>query len=440
MRKLIFLLFAVLLAGAAIAQDPGKMIKGGQKALKKYNADASDQTLLIEARDAAQKATSMDGTLSGGWQLLGDTYAAEVTAIANSVTEAQAQYEAAKLTDAANAEEPTFPKLEVPAEEAEAALEAYQKAYATASKSSYKRSAKDAMQKVSGEMGIIGNVMLGAGRYAEAYRPLKAMSTVDEFFRANDEDPIFGDDAALMQQKYITAVVAQQAGDTANAKTLYKELYEADYDEAAVYGAYSQMLIAEGDTETGLAVLTKGRENYPENSEILFAEINYYIQAEDFATLESKLQQAIAAEPDNVGLYNALGNVYMNLAKEAEEETVADGYYVKSNQYFTEAADRDPDNVDAIYSMGSMKFNKAVQLNAAMNELGNSKEDQVKYDEMNAELTQLFDDALPYFERAEKIDPDDRNTIIALKEIYARKGDYEKSGEYKKRLEGMGGR
>ena len=440
MRKLPILLVAVSLATVAFGQDVGKVIKGGQKALKKYTADPTDQSALTEARDAAQQATTLDANLSGAWQLLGDTYAAEVAAVAATITDAESAYQAAQLTDPDNAVKPTFPGLEVPAEEAEAAMDAYKKAFASASKSRYKDEAAASMRKLSGDMGVIGNVKLGSGEYAEAYRPLQVMTMVDDFFRANDEKPIFEDDAQVLSQKYITAVVAQQAGDMDNAKKLFGELYDAEYDEAAVYGSYSQMLMADGDTEGGLAVLTKGREKYPDNSEILFAEINYYIQQQDFATLESKLQDAIAAEPDNVGLYNALGNVYMNLGQGAEDDATAQGYYDKSVQYFTEATKRDAENVDAIYSMGSMKFNQAVKLNKQMQDLGNSKAEQAKYDEMNAQLTKLFDEALPYFERAEKIDPNDRNTLIALKEIYARKGDYEKSGAYKKRLESMGGR
>jgi hypothetical protein len=51
---------------------------------------------------------------------------------------------------------------------------------------------------------------------------------------------------------------------------------------------------------------------------------------------------------------------------------------------------------------------------------------------------QLFDEALPYFQRAESLKPDDSNILIALKEIYAKKGtpeDLEVSQEFSRRLE-----
>jgi hypothetical protein len=51
----------------------------------------------------------------------------------------------------------------------------------------------------------------------------------------------------------------------------------------------------------------------------------------------------------------------------------------------------------------------------------------------------LFKTALPYFKIAEKLNPNDTNTLIALKEIFARDNDFEKSGEFKKRLETVQG-
>ncbi len=439
MRRLPFLLLALLMTFATFAQDAAKTVKSGNKALAKYTADMTDMGSYQAAMDAAMEATKLDPSLSGAWMLLGDVYAADVKKVTADISSKNEEHMKAQVLNPA-APAPDFSTTEVPAKPAEEALAAYKKAYETSTKSSYKKSAKDAMQQLSADMGMVGNAMLGATRYADAYKPLQLMGDVDTYFRANNEDPIFADDDKLNQQKYITAVVAQQAGDKANAMKLYKELYDANYDEAAVFANYSNMLMAEGQKDQGLEILNKGRTKYPDNSEILFAEINYYIQAQDFTTLEQKLQQAIAAEPDNVGLYTALGNVYMNLSGKEKDAMKADEYTAKSMQYFTEATNRDPENVDAIYSMGSMKFNKAVALNSEMQNLGNTKADQAKYEEMNKEVTTLFDEALPYFTKAEKIDPNDRNTMIALKEIYARKGDYETSNKYKSRLEATGGK
>ena len=61
-----------------------------------------------------------------------------------------------------------------------------------------------------------------------------------------------------------------------------------------------------------------------------------------------------------------------------------------------------------------------------------------KYNAIKAEMDGYFKEALPYFLKAEELDPKDQNTMIALKEIYAREGQLDKSAEYKAKLEALG--
>jgi len=60
-----------------------------------------------------------------------------------------------------------------------------------------------------------------------------------------------------------------------------------------------------------------------------------------------------------------------------------------------------------------------------MNDLGIDEDD--KYAKLQTESIELFKQALPFFEQGHGINATDRNTIIALKEIYAKMGDFDKS-------------
>ena len=441
MRKLTSLLLALALVtagGTAFAQDAAKTVKAGTKALAKYNADMTDVAKLDEARTAALSATQDDPSMTDAWLLLGDVYAAEVASVSSGILEANGRYEVAKLTNP-QSPKPDFTAVQVPAEATDKAAEAYRKAYMTAEKSGDKKKARDGLINLSSSLSAIGNAMLGSQRYVDSYGPLKGMAAIDDYFREQNEDPLFADDAARYNQMYITAVVAQQAGDPTNAKRLYQELVRVGHDEPAVYAGYSNMLITEGNTDEARKVIEAGRQKFPENTELLFSEINYYIKKEDFATLETKLQQAIAAEPDNVGLYSALGSVYMKLGgSEGVEPDASQDYYQKSQKYYEETLKRDPNNVDANYSVGSIYYNQAVAKSNEMNALGTSKADQVRYEALEKDITKLFEQALPYFVQAERDDPNDRNTLIALKEIYARQNNFEMSKKYKERLEASG--
>ncbi len=435
MKKLSSSLIAFLLmTAAAFAQDAGKTVKTGSKALAKYTADATDTGSLTEAKTAADEATTADASLTDAWLLKGNAYAATANTQATDMASAMAaaQISGDSVVDNSGL---TFDAAEV-----QTAIESFKKAYETAEKGRDKKDAISGLQTIGGSLSTIGNAFLNDAKYTEAYQPLNMMVEIDEFYKANEEEPLFPDESSLDQQKYIIAVVAREAGDTENAIKLHKELYEKSYEEPAIYAGYSQLLMADGDEEEGLAVLTKGRELYPDNSDILFAEINYYIAKQEFDVLQEKLKQAIDREPDNIGLYNALGNVYMTLSQDTTgdvDQEQSDEYMANSIKYFEETIQRDDKNVDAIYSIGSLYFNRAVAKAQEMNGLGTSKTDQARYDELNEEINTLFGEALPYFEQAEQLDKNDRNTLIALKEIYARRNDFEKSNEYKDRLEAM---
>ena len=58
-----------------------------------------------------------------------------------------------------------------------------------------------------------------------------------------------------------------------------------------------------------------------------------------------------------------------------------------------------------------------------------------KYNAIKSEMEGIFEQGLPFFQKAEELDPNDLNTMIALKEIYARKGKMDKAAEYKAKIE-----
>ena len=66
-----------------------------------------------------------------------------------------------------------------------------------------------------------------------------------------------------------------------------------------------------------------------------------------------------------------------------------------------------------------------------------SKEGTKKYNEIKAEMDGLFELSLPFFLKAEGINPTDPGVLQALSEIYARKNMLDESLEYKARIEAL---
>ncbi|MEN0006856.1 MAG: hypothetical protein AAF798_22070, partial [Bacteroidota bacterium] len=196
--------------------------------------------------------------------------------------------------------------------------------------------------------------------------------------------------------------------------------------------------------EKAYTYLKTGRDKYPEDISLLFAEINHYLTTGRLDELIGKLKKAIDKEPDNKSLYSTLGNVYDNLYQKeytAGNVEKANEYFNSALEYYNKATEKDPTFVDAIYSIGALYYNKAASMTQELNKLADdySKEGLKKYDAKKAEMFAQFDEALPWFKKAESLNPNDINTLIALKEIFARKDDLATAKEITTRLETVQG-
>jgi tetratricopeptide (TPR) repeat protein len=240
-------------------------------------------------------------------------------------------------------------------------------------------------------------------------------------------------------QIYVTALSALNAKQLGTACSYFKILYDKKYDKPLVYDAMYKCT-EEEDADAAAKYLTEGRERYPDDTGLLFSEINHYLKLNKIEALETKLKEAIEKEPENHTLYSTLGNTYDNLyqkaSKEGDEEK-AQKYFDLAKDYYEQALAKKEDYTDAIYSIGALYYNKAAVMTTEMNALTNdfTKEGTQRYNELKTQVDGMFDEALPYFTKVEKINPSDRNMLIALKEIFARKNDFEKSTEFKNRLE-----
>jgi len=423
MKKVFVSLLSILLITvfAYSQEDPGKALKKAAKDLSNYNLDTKNNGgKLQEAKqliDLASAADELQGQVKT-WQTKGEIY--------NTLSQKEVNMLVLNPDYVIlNTESPII------------AANSFMKALDLASKKYEKKDALTGLEAAAKNLNIMGNSQINSTDYKGAFNSLYKVLEVNKVIIANGGTPSL-EEADVDNTKYVIAYCASVSDHADVAKQLFKELYDKNFDEPGVYSQYFNILLKEGD-DNALAVLEKGREKYPDNSEILFGEINYYIQKQEFDKLEEKLKEAIAKEPDNPSVYSALGNVYMNLFTDEYDANgkteKASGYFDGALEYFQKALELKPDMFDAIYSLGSLYFNEAVEIVKKMQLLGMTKEDQKKYEEYKKQSDDLFNKALPYFKKAEAMDPNDTNTLIALTEIFARTNDFEKSTEFKKRLQ-----
>lgn len=228
-----------------------------------------------------------------------------------------------------------------------------------------------------------------------------------------------------------TAMLASAAGESEAAASLFKKILESgDKTPSAYNGLYTAY--SETDEELAFEYLQQGRAAFPENTELLYSEINYFLKKGETKKLQENLAAAIAKDPDNKTLYSVFGNTYDNLMKDAEDDATREAMKSEAIKYYEIALSKDPNYGDVIYSLGALYYNEAVRYAKIRASLPLSAKKE--YEAATKDFQNNVVLAHPYFVKSEEIDPSDRSTIIALKELYAQANLIEISAEFKKRL------
>lgn len=428
MKKLILALTAVMMVMAVQAQDGKKAVRKASSALGAFNLDPNNnKEKLKEAIDLIEEGVSDAESAKEAKTFLtkGEIY----NEIAN-------RYLVAVQLDQSTE---GLPEVEDPSM---IAAEAFLKAYELSEKRWEKRDATEGMAQAQGHLSNSGVVAFQQAQdYEKAYKDFKMVLDLHKVLQDEKEDSNLKNEEDYLNQLYITGLSAINANLMDEAKVYFDKLYDVKYDKPVIYESLYKITARDEDKmEEAYAYLEEGRKLYPDEVSLLFAEINHFLRIGKLDVLITKLQDAIEKEPENVSLYSTLGNVYDNLyqkALKAEDEEAAKKNFDSAMKYYKQAIEKDPDFADAIYSIGALYYNKAAVMTQDLNKYADdySKEGLKKYEELKKKIFEEFDNALPYFQKAEAANPNDLNTLIALKEIYARKDNLEMSNEFKERID-----
>lgn len=424
MRKvIIFALLALFGTMTLNAQDvnPKKAYRQAKRSLSSFELDNEKVDKLNEAVDLIMAAAQDEDMKSDAsmWNTMGSIYNAYL------------------VLDYKNGlmDENYKPQY---LQEANKAYMAFKEGYKVADKSRDKDDALAGMRGLIQSLSNSGITVLQAEDPMGAYNIFRNVLDIHELLKENEKDSPLNDEEAMNNQLFLAGYAALLAEQYELAKPYYMELKEKNYDDPSLYEGLFKMK-AQEDPDAAAEILEEGREKYPDDLTLLYAEINTALQNNEIKSLESKLKEAISKDPENVSLYTTTGSVYDRLFQEMidVDSAQAKTYFDSAKVYFEHALEINPDNVDAIYSIGALYYNQAAQgtqeLEAMADDL--TSEGMKKYDAKKAEVDKIFDEALPYFQKAERVKPSDRNTLIALKEIYARRNKMDVSDVFSKRLE-----
>jgi tetratricopeptide (TPR) repeat protein len=300
------------------------------------------------------------------------------------------------------------------------ASESYQKAFNVGdTKFKQDKEATTNLILLSGQLQLQGALFFDGAQYAESMAHFLEVKKIKEFLTAKGIQNNIDDNNAIFN----AVITAQKLKDNNTAKELLRVLVDRNYDNAIIYSVLADIYLAENNLNDATIVLDKAAAKYPDNTPIIISQLNIYIKEGKANEHLDKMLKAVSLEPNNHALHYVLGVTYQEL-KEQE----------KAEASYKEAIKLKPDYYDALNNIATIYIERA---NKAQNQMNEPKITDAQYKVFEAEREKQLRTSLEYLEAATKADPNGREVLNMLKEVYAKLGEYEKSKQIKAKLEGL---
>jgi tetratricopeptide (TPR) repeat protein len=225
---------------------------------------------------------------------------------------------------------------------------------------------------------------------------------------------------------YNGALSAERSQQYEKAIELYNQAIEIGFvlegdTYAQLVGVYKSM---ENDDKVA-EVIEAGRAKFPENEPLLFEQANLFFRQENFEGAQKALMEAVERvdEDRKIPLKVSIAGIYDKLGKSEEAKAT-----------YLEILEKDPNNFEANQAYGAFIFNEGVEANDKANEIQDNK----KFNEAMKGVNAIFEKSLPYLEKAREVEPEDVQTLMALKQLYVRLKLNDKYADVKAKLDELG--
>jgi tetratricopeptide (TPR) repeat protein len=182
----------------------------------------------------------------------------------------------------------------------------------------------------------------------------------------------------------------------------------------------------QGENEKALAATVQARSEYPEDLGLIVAQAQTYLKLGNKEKFQELIDEASNKGGDSVEFLYNLGALLSSSGSEEE-----------AKKYYQKALDIDPNYYSAVLNMGFAVLAQESKLVNEMNSLLDApKPDYDRYDKLKADLQDLYKEAIPWLERALKLE-ENSSTAQNLMNLYSAIGETEKFKEMKAKKEAI---
>jgi tetratricopeptide (TPR) repeat protein len=173
-----------------------------------------------------------------------------------------------------------------------------------------------------------------------------------------------------------------------------------------IYKNIALIYVQQGKNDEAKKSLSEARQANPDDVSLTMAEADLYLKLNDFTTYKKLVGEVLEKNPNDADLLYNLGVI--------SSKTNA----VDAEAYYKKAIAIKPDYTNAYLNLAILKLDAEKVIIDEMNKLGNSEKDNKRYDVLKKQREVIFNDTLPYLEKAYELNPTNEDVSTTLLGVY----------------------
>lgn len=274
-------------------------------------------------------------------------------------------------------------------------------------KTKYSKEIIDMLVGHHNDFQIAGSLLYDAKKFAEAYKAWGVYVSMPTSGLAPREK-FLAPDSTLAQIEFFRGVSAWQAENLQGAVDAFANARKMGYQEKE---AYDYAMSCYANLKDNDAIVAVAKEALPlfgdKDSQYINIIINDNVNKGNYDEARKLIGDALAKAPDNAELYNVKG-ILLEQEKNDEEAFAC----------FKKAVELNPESVQAQFNAGRILVKKAMKVQEDNASLTGSAFVKMK----NEQVLPLYQEAMPYMEKAYQLDSTDSTTKSILSNIYYQLG------------------
>jgi tetratricopeptide (TPR) repeat protein len=251
----------------------------------------------------------------------------------------------------------------------------------------------------------------------EAFSKLKYSEAISLYDQA-ERDAGSGSETAR-KAIFNSALAYEAMGDGTMAMKRYRAALSAGYAASDIYRYIASLQSRKGELNGAINTIKEGRTKFPDDKDLMLDEMSYYLSAGRSVEAEESVKSSIQKNPNSAVLWFVLASLYDKRAFETNDEIAMNEWYNKAEQAYKRSIELDPKFFDSNFNMGVLYNNRAAYEYEKCNVINKD----ALYTKCKREADEVYVKALPYFESAHDLRPDDKQVIGQLMKLYAKTGE-----------------